>query len=151
MSGRGRPASALGLLQQEIGELFHRLALAERADPIPGGEWCPPVDVFESGDRLLVVAEVPGLVPESLRVAFRHRCLVLSGERHARKDAAAVSFLCLERATGRFERTIPLEGSLDVRHARATLGRGLLTVSIARLPERRGHETVIAIEREQPE
>lgn len=151
MSRRERPASALGLLQQEIGELFHRLALAERADPLPGGEWCPPVDVFESGERLLVVAEVPGLAPESLRVAFRDRCVVLSGERHARKDGAAVSFLCLERATGRFERTIPLEGSLDVHNARATLGRGLLTVSIPRLHERRGQETVIQIEREPPE
>jgi HSP20 family protein len=151
VSRRERPASAMGLLQQEIGELFHRLALAERADPIPTGEWCPPVDVFESGDRLLAVAEVPGLEPESLRVAFRDRCLVLSGERHARKDAGAVSFLCLERAAGRFERTIPLEGSFDVRHARATLGRGLLTVSIPRLHERRGQETVIGIEREQPE
>jgi HSP20 family protein len=141
----------MGLLQQEIGELFHRLALAERADPLPSGEWCPPVDVFESGDRLLVVAEVPGLPLASLRVVFRDRCLVLSGERHVRKDAAAVSFLCLERATGRFERTIPLEGSLDVRNARATLGRGLLTVSIPRLSERRGQETVIEIERERAE
>jgi HSP20 family protein len=152
VSRRGeRPASAMGLLQREIGELFHRLALAERADPLPGGEWCPPVDVFESGDRLLVVAEVPGLAPESLRVAFRDRSLVLSGERHARKDSAAVSFLCLERATGRFERTIPLEGSLDVRGARATLGRGLLTINIPRLRERRGRETVIEIERERAE
>jgi HSP20 family protein len=139
----------MGLLQQEIGELFHRLALAERTDPLPGGEWCPPVDVYQSGERLLVVAEVPGLAPESLRVAFRDRCLVLSGERHARRDPGAVSFLCLERATGRFERTIPLDGSYDVRHARATLGRGLLTVSVPRLRERRGQETVIEIERER--
>jgi HSP20 family protein len=139
------------MLQQEVSDLFHRLALAERADPIPCGEWCPPIDVFESGERLLVVAEVPGLGPESLRVAFRDRSLVLSGERHARKDAGAVSFLCLERTSGRFERKIPLEGPLDVRHARATLGRGLLTVSIPRLRERRGAETIVEIEREQPE
>jgi len=151
VSRRERPASAMGLLQQEIGELFHRLALVERTDPLPGGEWCPPVDVFESGDRLLVVAEVPGLAPASLRVAFRDRCLVLSGERQPGRDPGAVSFLCLERATGRFERTIPLDGSLDVRHARATLGRGLLTVSVPRLHERRGQETVVEIEREPAE
>lgn len=150
-SRRERPGSALALLQQEIGELFRRLALAERVDPPPGGEWCPPVDVFESGERLLVVAEVPGLPPESLRVSFRDRCLVLAGERHPRREAGAVSFLCLERVTGRFERRIPLEGPLDLRHARASLGRGLLTVSIPRLDERRGRERVIEIEREPAE
>jgi HSP20 family protein len=146
-----RPLSAMGLLQQEIGELFRRLALVERADPLPSGEWCPPVDVFESGDQLLVAVEVPGLGPESLRVSFRDRCLVLAGERHASKDPAAISFHCLERANGRFERKIPLEGPLDVRHARATLGRGVLTVSIPRLRERRGQETVIEVEREPAE
>ena len=152
MSRRGvRPVSAMGLLQQEIGELFHKLALAERADPLPSGEWCPPVDVFESGERLLVVVEVPGLGPESLRVALRDRSLVISGERHARKNGVAVSFLCLERANGRFERTIPLEGALDVRHARAVVGRGLLTISIPRLHERRGQELIIEIEREPAE
>lgn len=151
MTRRVQPVSALGLLQQEVGELFRRLALAERVDPPPCGEWCPPVDVFESGQRLLVVAEVPGLAPDSLRVAFRDRSLVISGERHQRRDAGAVSFLCLERPTGRFERTIPLDGPLDVRRARATLGRGLLTVTVPRLRERRGLETPIDIEREPGE
>lgn len=151
MTRRVQPVSALGMLQQEVGELFRRLALAERVEPPPGGEWCPPVDVFESGQRLLVVVEVPGLAAESLRVVFRDRALVVSGERHARRDAGAVSFLCLERPTGRFERTIPLEGPLDVRHARATLGRGLLTVTVPRLRERRGQETEVEIEREPGE
>lgn len=151
MTRRVQPVSALGMLQQEVGELFRRLALAERVEPPPGGEWCPPADVFESGQRLLVVVEVPGLAAESLRVVFRDRGLVVSGERHARRDPGAVSFLCLERPTGRFERTIPLEGPLDVRHARATLGRGLLTVTVPRLRERRGQETPIEIEREPGE
>ena len=152
MTRRVQPVSAaLGLLQQEVGELFRRLALAERVEPPPCGEWCPPVDVFESGQRLVAVVEVPGLAPESLRVVFRNRSLVISGERRARRDAGAVSFHCLERPTGRFERTIPVEGPLDVRRAQATLGRGLLTVTVPRLRERRDHETPIEIEREPSE
>ncbi len=38
-----------------------------------------------------------------------------------------------------------------MRHARATLGRGLLTVTVPRLRERRGQETPIEIEREPGE
>ena len=145
------PISALAILQQEMGELVHRLSVLDRADRLPGSEWSPAVDVFEARDRLVVVIEVPGLAPESLRVVFRERELVLSGERRARRPGPGTTFLCLERPHGRFERAIPLEGPLDVARARATVAGGLLTVTLPRLHERRGRETVIPIEREPPE
>ena len=145
------PVSALALLQREIGSLVHRLAFLDRSDQMPQGEWCPPVDVFEAGDALVVVVEVPGLQPDSLKVVFRDGCVVVSGERHACRNDSAVSFLCLERLNGRFERAIPLEGPLDVARARASLGRGLLTVTVPRLRERRGQERVVHIEREPSE
>lgn len=145
------PIPALALLQQEMGELVHRLSALERADRLPGSEWSPAVDVFEARDRLVVVIEVPGLAPESLRVVFRERELVLAGERRARRLGPGCSFLCLERPHGRFERAIPIELPVDVGRARAALAGGLLTVTLPRLRERRGRETVVAIEREPSE
>jgi len=145
------PVSALALLQQEMGELVQRLSVLDRADRLPGSEWSPAIDVFEFRDRLVVVVEAPGLPPESLRVVFRDRDLVLSGERRARRAGAGASFLCLERPHGRFERTIPLDAPVDVARAWATLAGGLLTVTVPRLRERRGRETVVPIEREPTE
>jgi HSP20 family protein len=145
------PIPALALLQQEMGDLVHRLAALERADRLPGSEWSPPVDVYEARDRLVVVVEVPGLAPEFLRVAFRERELVLSGERRARRTGPGCTFLCLERPHGRFERAIPIELPVDVARARATLAGGLLTVTLPRLRERRGRETAVPIEREPTE
>jgi HSP20 family protein len=142
------PMSALTLLQQEVSELFHRLAVLDRSEHLPGGEWSPPIDVFELRDRLVVVAEVPGLPAESLKVTVLERTLVLSGERRARRAGAGASFLCVERPHGRFERKIPLDLPVDVARARASLSGGLLTVNLPRLRERRGRETVIAVERE---
>ena len=152
MTRRPRPpVSALALLQQEVNDLFHRLSILDRSDRLPGTEWSPAVDVFESRDRLVVVVEVPGLPPESLRVVFRERELVLAGERRARRTGAGSTFLCLERPHGRFERAIPLDVPVDVALARATLAGGVLTVSLPRLRERRGRETTVPIERESPE
>ncbi len=145
------PISALALLQQEMGELVHRLSVLDRADRLPGSEWSPAVDVFEARDRLVVVIEVPGLPEDSLRVVFRERELVLSGERRVRRTGPGCTFLCLERSHGRFERAIPVEVPVDVAKARATLRGGLLTVSLPRLRERRGRETVVPIEREPTE
>jgi len=142
------PASALALLQQEVNELFQRLALVDRSDRLPGSEWQPAVDVFEARDRMVVIVEVPGLVPESIKVAFRDRAVVVTGTRQAHRPGTGVSFHCLERPHGRFERVLPLDVPVDVAHARATLARGVLTVTLPRLRERRGRETVIPIERE---
>ena len=145
------PVSALALLQQEVNELFHRLSVLDRSDRLPASEWCPPVDVYEARDRLVVVVEVPGLTAESLHAAFRDRALVVTGDRRARRAGSGVSFHCLERPHGRFERTIPLDVPVDVARAQATLSAGLLIVTLPRLRERRGRETIIPIEWKQDE
>jgi HSP20 family protein len=145
------PISALALLQQEVGDLVHRLGILDSADRLPGSEWSPAVDVFESRNRLVVVMEVPGLPPEALRVVYRESEIVLTGERRARRTGPGCTFHCLERPHGRFERTIPLDVPVDVARAKATLGGGLLTIVLPRLRERRGRETAIPIEREPTE
>ena len=141
------PASALALLQQEVAELFRRLTMLDRSEHLPGSEWCPPVDVYETRGRLVLVIEVPGLAPESLKIAFRDHSVVVSGERRTRRPGTGVSFRCLERPNGRFERVLPLDIPVDVARARANLEQGLLTVTLPRLRERRGGETLIPIER----
>jgi HSP20 family protein len=145
------PVPAVALLQQEVNDLFHRLARIDRSDRLPGSEWGPAVDVYETRDRLVVAVEVPGLPPESLRLVFRDRALVVGGERRARRAGAGVSFLCVERPQGRFERVIPIDVAVDIAHATATLESGLLTVSLPRMRERRGRETPIPIEWKQDE
>ena len=143
------PASALALLQQEVSALFQRITLLDRSEHLPGSEWCPPVDVYEARGRLVVIVEVPGLGPESLKVAFRDHSLVVAGSRRTRRPGSGVSFQCLERPDGRFERVLPLDMPVDAVKARATLEGGLLTVTLPRLSERRGRETVIPIEKEK--
>src|SRR5262245_61504995 len=143
------PISAFSLLQREVNQLFERLSLLDRSERPAQGEWSPPIDVFESRGKLVVVAEVPGLPKESLKVVGRERDLVISCERRTRKPGAGQNFLCLERPSGRFERTIGLEGPVDVREASASLEAGVLVVFLPRLKERRGRETVIPIAWEQ--
>ena len=103
------PTSALALLQHEVNQLFQRLTLLDRSEHLPGGEWCPPVDIYETRGCLVVVMEVPGLSPESLKVAFRDHSLVIAGRRRTPRPGAGVSFQCLERPDGRFQRVLPLD------------------------------------------
>ncbi len=145
------PMSALAMLQQEVNDLFQKLEVLDRSDRLPGSEWSPAVDVLEQRDRLLVIVEVPGLAPETLKVAYRERSLVLTGDRRAPRVGQGARFHCLERPHGKFERTIPLDVPVDVASSKASLRGGVLTVTLPRLRERRGRETVIQVEREPTE
>jgi HSP20 family protein len=139
------PLTALGLLQREVNQIFERLAGLEPPGAALAGEWCPSADVYERGGKLVVVMEVPGLAHDALRVVCRERELRISGERRERRPAGVAAFLCMERPVGRFNRTLSLDVAVDVREAQASLAGGVLTITLPRLKDRRGRETVIPI------
>lgn len=142
------PLPDLALLHQELSTLLSRLVELDRSEPAEG-PWNPPVDVFECRGKLVVLVEAPGLAPESLKVTQRDGALVVSGERRpSRPPAGTTGFLCMERPHGRFSRRVPLDVAVDVKSAEATLSRGLLTITLPRVKDRRGQETIIPIERQ---
>lgn len=143
------PLTELALLQREVNQLFERLAELDRPEAPAAGEWCPSVDVFECRGVLTVVAEVPGLAPDSLRVVCGERRLVISGERRERRTPGDAVFLCVERPQGRFTRSIPMDVAVDVKQAQAMLASGLLTITLPRLKDRRGRQTSIPVARRE--
>jgi HSP20 family protein len=138
----------LALLQREVNQLFERLAEFDRTDRPSAGEWFPGIDVYESRGKLVVVVEVPGIPPESLKVFHQNHRLVVTGERKEPRCGDAQAFLCLERPQGRFSRTIPLDTAVDIQQAEAHLSAGLLVVTFPRLRDRRGREAVIRVQHE---
>jgi HSP20 family protein len=147
--GHRHPGTELAFLQREIEQIFSRLSALDRSEHLAAGEWSPAVDVFESRDQLTIVVEVPGLPLESLSVVCRNRQIVVSGERRPEAQADEVcGFLCMERPHGRFARSIPINQAVDMQQSTARLAKGLLTITIPRLKERRSREIVIPVSRE---
>ena len=138
----------MNVLQREINQLFESLAEFDRTERPAAGEWFPPVDVYECRGKLVIVVEVPGIPPEGLRVFHQNRRLVVTGERRGRRPGGVGACLCLERAQGRFTRTIPLDIPVDIQQGDAHLAGGLLVVTFPRLRDRRGRETVIKVRHE---
>ncbi len=100
----------------------------------------PPVDVVEDAHGWRLVFEIPGTDPETVRVDVAGRVVVLRGERRPTERLHG-TFLCVERASGPFERVVELPDDPDPDGGSAAYADGLLTLEIPRRPTTR-HRTI---------
>lgn len=70
--------------------------------------WEPPVDVYETDDRLWVVAALPGVAPERISVQVQQGVLIVAGERRLPEAVHRGRLHRVEIPAGRFERRLVL-------------------------------------------
>jgi HSP20 family protein len=104
--------------------------------------WAPPIDVYETEDRYVISAEVPGLAREQIQLSVQNNRLTIRGERPAGVPESATRhyhYHQVERGHGPFHRAV--EFTEQVRHddITADLRDGVLTVTLPKLtaPPRR--------------
>lgn len=98
--------------------------------------WTPPIDVYETDDRYVIAAELPGLMRDQIELAFEASRLTIRGRRTDRPaDAPEVlHFHQVERAHGAFARTFEFAAKIDVDAVSADLANGVLTVTLPKVP-----------------
>jgi HSP20 family protein len=94
------------------------------------GSFAPNADIFidEEGRRVVVVIEVAGADPETLRVAFDDRYLIAAGRRHESVPLRCGSFIQKEIVHGEFVKRIELPVPVEYEGVAASYGDGLLTI-----------------------
>ena len=119
----------LASLQGEVNRLFNTLFDQPEGN---GGarRWVPAMDLVETGDALVLRADLPGMSEEDVRVEVEDGILTVSGERKADSTAAPEGFYRLERAFGQFSRSLSLPKGVDAAAVTAEFDRGVLEVRI---------------------
>ena len=117
-------------LQGEIEELFADLWQVPRFTGLRHG-FRPAVDCFHTDEphELTVVVELPGVEPESIRIAVDERSLTIAGERPRPRVEGQV-YQQIEIEFGPFQRVVQLSEDVDVVAASASYERGLLTITL---------------------
>jgi HSP20 family protein len=91
--------------------------------------FAPAVDVIETPDALVVLADVPGVTKHKADVLFEQGVLTIRGE--VEKVGEPGMRLELEEyQTGNFHRSFTVGGGLDVSHVEATVKDGVLRLVI---------------------
>ena len=108
-------------------ERLERLS-SHRAD-----SWTPAIDVYETADRYVVAAELPGLARDQIELAMADSQLTIRGQRLER-GAEDVHYHQVERGHGAFTRTFVFNDKIDVDQVTADLTDGVLTVTLPKVP-----------------
>ena len=90
----------------------------------------PPINVFDDGEGVVIIAELPGLNPGDINISTQGRTLTLSSERKPVEAKDPAAYHRRERAFGAFSRSIQLPEDLDAQKAAAKYEAGLLTVRV---------------------
>ena len=95
------------------------------------------VDVRETGDALLVQAELPGLTVDDVDVRVENGVLTISGEKkqELEQDSEDSGYRLVERCYGRFERSFRLPRSVDAEKVKAEFANAVLTVTFPKAEE----------------
>jgi HSP20 family protein len=96
----------------------------------PSTAWVPPVDIVEEPEQIRIVAEIPGVKPEDVKLSVVGNLLTISGTKVQVAEEKAEKVHRYERDFGAFERTFTLPASVDVKQIKATYDGGLLHVTL---------------------
>lgn len=105
----------------------------ERLSSHHADSWTPAIDVYETADRYVVAAELPGMAREQIELAMADSQLTIRGQR-VERSTEDVHYHQVERGHGAFSRTFAFNDKVDVDAVKADLADGVLTVTLPKVP-----------------
>ena len=107
--------------------------------------WTPTVEISEQDGKYRILAELPGLSPDDVRVEVEDDALVLQGERQVEREGTEGGMRRSERQFGFFYRRIPLPEGANPEQAKAQFHDGILEITVP-APDRQTKRRQIQIE-----
>ena len=101
---------------------------------IPARFYVPATDIFETGDALKVVMEVPGVPKDAAEIKIENGVLSVEG-RIEISNYESLEPLYTEYPIGHFARSFTLPDQVDPNNITANLDDGVLTVTLNKKPE----------------
>lgn len=127
-------------LARMLDEAFWPVPQMDREAGTVTSSWLPPVDIFEDKDTLRIVAEVPGVKPEDVKISIENTVLSIRGEKKQVAEEQTERVHRYERSYGAFERTFTLPATIDAERVEASYHAGVLTVSLPKVERARPRE-----------
>lgn len=99
------------------------------------GAWRPTVDIYETPDKIILKADLPGISLDDIELKIENNTLTIRGERRMDKETKQEDYHRIERAYGSFSRSFTLPNTVDVDKVKAEHKNGILEVILPKKEE----------------
>jgi HSP20 family protein len=140
---RWEPGREVDSLQSEVNRVFDAFFGGNNASAARARRWVPAMDLVETEDHLILRADLPGMKREEVDIEVKDGALAISGERKAEHEENTEGYYRVERASGRFARSLTLPDGIEPDAIEASFDDGVLEVRIPKPAERKPHRVEI--------
>jgi HSP20 family protein len=126
------PFRELTSLQQWMDQTLHETLNSFAQAPQVVSGFVPKAEVFETGEKVAIKIEVPGLSEKDFDITLHNNVLTVRGERKLENGFQQENLAWTERPYGTFARSFNLPNTVDVNTINATYANGILQVVFAK-------------------
>lgn len=101
--------------------------------------WLPLVDIVEEPEFIRLVAELPGVKPEEVKIFVEGNLLTIKGMKEQVAEEKAEKIHRYERTYGAFERTFTLPATVQAEKIKAGYENGVLTITLPKAEAAKPH------------
>ena len=142
------PFRELRELEHEMDRMFGltKWPVAERGTTgLLEGIWSPSVDVYQTDDKIVVKADVPGLDKKDFDIAVVDHHLTIKGERKHENEVKEENYHRTERVYGTFERSFELPATVDTEKIQAEYKDGVLELTLPKKEEAKPKQIAVKV------
>ena len=126
-------------LNSVLDEAFSNWPFQQESGSITSS-WYPACDVFEDKDAVKIVAELPGVKPDDVKLSLENNLLTIRGEKKQEAEERSERVHRYERSYGTFERAFVLPSTVDGDKISAQYQNGILTILVPKAERARPRE-----------
>lgn len=93
----------------------------------------PNMDIWEDDGKINIIAELPGVKKEDIKLTIEDNIITLEGEKKRFEQSDEKNYLRKERVCGKFKRKFTLPESIDNQKVNAEFNDGILTIELGKL------------------
>jgi len=109
----------------------------------PGKNYMPYTDIYETGDALTVVMEIPGIKKDAIDIHLEKDELTVNAEIDLGKYQNFEP-VYMEYNVGHFSRSFSLSNKVDKEKIEANVGDGVLSLKLPKVEEEKPRKIIIA-------
>ena len=94
--------------------------------------WKPPVDIYETPEEIVVLAEIAGMKKEDINVIMENDVLKISGIRPDYSPSSKMKLHQMEIDYGKFQRIVKISLPIDTNNIRAQYREGFLQITLSK-------------------